>query len=182
MGETPGEFNGWSHGSIIHHKATGPASPRATSDHCRMRLIRERERFQSGTHSLTGQRRPLPPRRVPLQTKLLLARSARQRHTHESPARLENAVFITWIGLSSPSQPLCGSFQRLCILSARCVFCCHQRRAWRFNHSADKSSKVNFDGEIKTEQRSSRAGLLYAELLMGWVIPGYESWAPTFLF
>lgn len=168
--------------SSIIKQQDSRTSPRATSDHCRTRLIRKRDRLQSGSNSLTGQRRPRPPHRVPLQAKLLLARRARQKHTHKSPARLENAVFIIWIGLSSPCRPLCGSFQRLCILSARCVFCCHQHWAWRFNHSADKTSRVNFDGEIETEQRSSRAGLLYAELLMGWVISGYESWTQTFLF
>lgn len=52
MREMPGELKGWSHGSIIHHKAAGSVPPGASSDHCRVRLIRKRECFLS-SNSLT---------------------------------------------------------------------------------------------------------------------------------
>lgn len=172
MGEIKGEFHTWSHASIFHHKAAGSLSPHATSDRCRKRLIRKRERFWS-----TARRwHRLLPRCKPLKRNLQLTRSARRKHAHKSPAMLRKQC-ITFELDSVPPSDQCVVHSSASVSSAWGVFALSSTLSQAVLSLHWQSCKVNFDGEVKTEQSLSRVGLRCTELLMGWVIYGCcKSW------
>lgn len=147
------EFHRWSHGSIFHHKAAGSSSPQATSDHCRMRLVRNRE----CSVRILRRRYPLLQQCVPLSGKVQLASCEHWKHAHESSTCPQTAASqLNWTRsplptsvwfIPAPLYPQC----EVCV-------CCRQHGAKRLWQSCGVNRWRGQDREIFSCRAASRRG------------------------
>lgn len=165
----PGEFKGWSHGSIIHHKAAGSVPPGASSDHCRVRLIRKRECFLS-SNSLT-KKTDFVHTACLLKTESGWSREAhakKKKRAQTFPTRVKkkrkrkkkDTQYLLFEMDSVPPFDHCVVHSSGSVSSVRGVFpAVTNTEPWRFNHCAHKNQQSEFRWRDRAEISTRRTAL-----------------------